>query len=54
METLGLKPSQEELDQMIHEIDQDGNGEIEFDGMDMLNACVGYVLTVGKLSARWS
>eukprot|EP00296_Roombia_truncata_P001147 JP436877.1.p1 GENE.JP436877.1~~JP436877.1.p1 ORF type:complete len:158 (-),score=38.05 JP436877.1:98-571(-) len=31
METLGLKPSQEELDAMIREIDQDGNGEIDFD-----------------------
>lgn len=31
METLGLKPNQEELDAMIREIDEDGNGEIEFD-----------------------
>uniref|UniRef100_A0A7S3CXG6 EF-hand domain-containing protein n=2 Tax=Palpitomonas bilix TaxID=652834 RepID=A0A7S3CXG6_9EUKA len=31
METLGLKPSQEELDAMIKEIDIDGNGSIEFD-----------------------
>mmetsp|Transcript_8608 Transcript_8608/g.19800 ORF Transcript_8608/g.19800 Transcript_8608/m.19800 type:complete len:158 (+) Transcript_8608:47-520(+) len=31
METLGLKPNQDELDAMIREIDQDGNGEIEFD-----------------------
>ncbi len=31
METLGLKPNQEELDEMIREIDEDGNGEIEFD-----------------------
>ena len=32
MNTLGLKPSQEELDQMVDEIDEDGNGEIDFDG----------------------
>ena len=31
METLGLKPNQDELDEMIREIDEDGNGEIEFD-----------------------
>merc|ERR1712166_1619025 len=31
METLGLKPNQEELDAMIRETDEDGNGEIEFD-----------------------
>ena len=31
METLGLKPNQEELDAMIREIDEDGNGEIDFD-----------------------
>jgi len=31
MHTLGLKPSQEEIDAMVSEIDQDGNGEIDFD-----------------------
>eukprot|EP00741_Cyanophora_paradoxa_P005884 tig00000113_g5702.t1 len=31
MHTLGLRPSQEELDAMVAEIDQDGNGEIDFD-----------------------
>jgi len=32
MNTLGLKPSQEELNAMVDEIDADGNGEIDFDG----------------------
>jgi len=32
MNTLGLKPNQEELDAMVAEIDEDGNGEIDFDG----------------------
>ena len=31
MSTLGLKPTQEELNQMVDEIDADGNGEIDFD-----------------------
>merc|ERR1711971_432080 len=31
MNTLGLKPSQEELNAMVDEIDSDGNGEIDFD-----------------------
>ena len=31
METLGLKPNQEELDAMIREIDEDGNGEDGYD-----------------------
>jgi len=31
MNTLGLKPSQEELNAMVDEIDEDGNGEIDFD-----------------------
>ena len=31
MTTLGLKPSKEELDAMVDEIDSDGNGEIDFD-----------------------
>ena len=31
MNTLGLKPTQEELNQMVDEIDADGNGEIDFD-----------------------
>ena len=30
MNTLGLKPTQEELNQMVDEIDADGNGEIDF------------------------
>mmetsp|Transcript_25333 Transcript_25333/g.67180 ORF Transcript_25333/g.67180 Transcript_25333/m.67180 type:complete len:119 (-) Transcript_25333:247-603(-) len=30
METLGLKPNQDELNAMIREIDQDGKGEINF------------------------
>ena len=32
MNTLGLKPTQEELNSMVEEIDTDGNGEIDFDG----------------------
>ena len=31
MKTLGFKPSQAELNQMVLEIDEDGNGEIDFD-----------------------
>jgi len=31
MTTLGLKPSQDELNAMVDEIDADGNGEIDFD-----------------------
>ena len=31
MTTLGLKPSAEELNAMVDEIDTDGNGEIDFD-----------------------
>ena len=31
MTTLGLRPSQEELNAMVDEIDSDGNGEIDFD-----------------------
>ena len=31
MEKLGLKPSQEELDRMIAEVDTNKNGKIEFD-----------------------
>ena len=31
MTTLGLKPSKDELDAMVDEIDSDGNGEIDFD-----------------------
>ena len=31
MTTLGLKPTQEELNSMVEEIDTDGNGEIDFD-----------------------
>ena len=42
METLGLKPNQEELDAMIREIDEDGNGEIEFDEfVQVLMLCFG-------------
>ena len=42
METLGLKPNQEELDAMIREIDEDGNGEIEFDEfVQVLTLCFG-------------
>jgi calmodulin len=33
MTTLGLKPTQDELNSMVDEIDQDGNGEIDFDGV---------------------
>lgn len=32
METLGIDTTPEELDLMINEIDQDNNGEIDFDG----------------------
>ena len=39
METLGLKPNQEELDAMIREIDEDGNGEIEFDEFVQVISC---------------
>eukprot|EP00002_Diphylleia_rotans_P010472 TRINITY_DN2095_c0_g1_i1.p1 TRINITY_DN2095_c0_g1~~TRINITY_DN2095_c0_g1_i1.p1 ORF type:complete len:154 (-),score=43.59 TRINITY_DN2095_c0_g1_i1:432-893(-) len=31
MTTLGLRPSQQELDAMIREIDADGSGDIDFD-----------------------
>jgi calmodulin len=31
MKTLGLKPTQEELNAMVAEIDADGSGEIDFD-----------------------
>jgi calmodulin len=31
MNTLGLRPSQEELNAMVDEIDSDGSGEIDFD-----------------------
>ncbi|KAJ8603847.1 hypothetical protein CTAYLR_000292 [Chrysophaeum taylorii] len=31
MDTLGIDASPEEIDLMIHEIDQDSNGEIDFD-----------------------
>ena len=31
MDTLGINASQEEVDLMIEEIDQDNNGEIDFD-----------------------
>eukprot|EP00735_Rhodelphis_limneticus_P007978 TRINITY_DN20704_c0_g1::TRINITY_DN20704_c0_g1_i1::g.9129::m.9129 TRINITY_DN20704_c0_g1::TRINITY_DN20704_c0_g1_i1::g.9129 ORF type:complete len:153 (+),score=30.51,sp/P84339/CALM_AGABI/46.31/3e-37,sp/P84339/CALM_AGABI/45.45/7e-11,EF-hand_8/PF13833.1/0.0044,EF-hand_8/PF13833.1/7.4e-13,EF-hand_8/PF13833.1/2e+02,EF-hand_8/PF13833.1/0.043,EF-hand_1/PF00036.27/5.3e-06,EF-hand_1/PF00036.27/2.2e-08,EF-hand_1/PF00036.27/52,EF-hand_1/PF00036.27/0.019,EF-hand_7/PF13499.1/5.9e-14,EF-hand_7/PF13499.1/0.24,EF len=31
MEMLGLKPTREEIEDMIKEIDEDGNGEIDFD-----------------------
>ena len=33
METLGIFTTPEELDLMINEIDQDNNGEIDFDGI---------------------
>ena len=31
METLGIKTTQEELKLMVSEIDQNGNGEVDFD-----------------------
>ena len=31
MTTLGLKPTQDELNAMVDEIDSDGNGEIDFE-----------------------
>lgn len=31
MDTLGIDASAEEIEMMIHEIDQDSNGEIDFD-----------------------
>ena len=33
MDTLGIDTSPEEIDLMIHEIDQDSNGEIDFEGI---------------------
>ncbi len=33
MDTLGIDTSPEEIDLMIHEIDQDSNGEIDFEGV---------------------
>lgn len=30
METLGLKPTEEQLDQMMKEVDSDGSGDIDF------------------------
>ncbi|RHZ12412.1 hypothetical protein DYB37_001268 [Aphanomyces astaci] len=35
MDTLGINTSPEEIDLMINEIDQDSNGEIDFDGESM-------------------
>lgn len=32
MDTLGIGATQEEVDLMVNEIDQDGNGEIDFEG----------------------
>jgi hypothetical protein len=32
MDTLGINATQEEIDVMIQEIDEDSNGEIDFDG----------------------
>ena len=32
MDTLGIGATQEEVDMMVNEIDQDGNGEIDFEG----------------------
>lgn len=32
MDTLGIEATPEEVDLMIDEIDQDNNGEIDFDG----------------------
>ena len=32
MDTLGIDATPEEIDLMINEIDQDSNGEIDFDG----------------------
>ena len=36
LETLGIETSSDELGIMINEIDQDNNGEIDFDGMHYL------------------
>ena len=36
METLGIFTTPEELDLMINEIDQDNNGEIDFDGKALI------------------
>ena len=38
MTTLGLRPTQEELNAMVDEIDSDGNGEIDFDGAPAADA----------------
>jgi len=31
MRSLGQNPSNEELEQMVNEVDEDGNGEVDFD-----------------------
>lgn len=33
MDTLGVKPSEEQLDQMMAEVDTDGSGDIDFKGI---------------------
>lgn len=37
MDTLGIEATPEEVDLMIDEIDQDNNGEIDFEGAALSN-----------------
>ena len=39
MGTLGIEATPEEVDLMIDEIDQNNNGEIDFEGKYMLHVC---------------
>lgn len=47
MDTLGIEATPEEVDLMIDEIDQDNNGEIDFEGDS-----VGIMCQVGVMSPR--
>lgn len=39
MDTLGIEATPEEVDLMIDEIDQDNNGEIDFEGASKTCVC---------------
>lgn len=42
MDTLGIEATPEEVDLMIDEIDQDNNGEIDFEGMAVADTFEAY------------